>query len=144
MMRLNSELVDTCIRGMFVTMVIGKLDPRAGSLEMINAGHLPTLVIHGRDVQSLTAQTPPLGILQDVRYNSMELQLRGGVMYLYSDGIIECRDDHGDELNIKGFLKILLKVHAMPLAERITHLKNYFSELPGPQRDDITLLALEN
>ncbi len=144
MMRLNSELVDTCIRGMFVTMVIGKLDFATGSLELINAGHLPTLIIQGRDVESLAAQTPPLGIMQDVQYKSMELRLRSGVLYLYSDGVIESRDDSGDELNIKGFLKILLKLHAMPLAERMNYLTTYFSELPGPQRDDITLLALEN
>lgn len=144
MMRLNSELVDTCIRGMFVTMVIGKLDPTTGSLELINAGHPPALVIQGRDVKSLAAQTPPMGIVQNVQYQSVELRLAGSVVYLYSDGVIESRDDNDDELDIKGFLKILLEVHAMPLADRMTHLKNYFTDLPGPQRDDITLLALEH
>ncbi len=144
MMRLNSELLGCCIRGMFVTMVIGKLDTKTGSLELINSGHLPTLVIQGRDVKSLRAQTPPLGIVQNLQYQSVYLRLAEGVVYLYSDGVIESRDNNGDELNIKGFLQILLKVHSMPLAERMNHLKTYFSKLPGPQRDDITLLALSN
>ena len=144
MMRLNSELLDTYISGMFVTMVIGKLDSTTGSLELVNAGHPPALLIQGRNVKSLAAKALPLGIMQNVQYQSVELQLVEGVVYLYSDGVIESHDSNGDELDIKGFIKMLGKVHALPLPDRMTHMKNYFSKLAGPQLDDITLLALEH
>lgn len=144
MTRLNLELLDTNIIGMFVTIVIGKLNTTTGSLELINAGHPPTLVIHGNDVKIIRGKVPPLGIEGNMEYQIVKLQLSQGVLYIYSDGIIESLDENGDELDIKGFLRILQKVHSLHLSERMIYLENYFHEQPGPQQDDITLLALEH
>lgn len=142
--RLNMELLDTYIMGMFVSIVVGKLDTTTGSLELINAGHPPAFIIHGNDISILQGKSPPLGIKGTMEYHSVKLLLSKAVLYVYSDGVIESLDEDGNVLDIEGFLSILKKVHALPLAERMINLENHFNKQKGQQQDDITLLAIEH
>ncbi|MBI5460794.1 MAG: HDOD domain-containing protein [Gammaproteobacteria bacterium] len=140
---LNREIVETSVRGMFVTMIGGRYDPRTGQVWLANAGHLPALYMPTlAPMQELPADAPPLGVLADVQFVTQELNLAGGALYLYTDGLIEARMPSGDELGIAG-LKALLRKHAdVPTVQRARRLLDAVRD--AEIRDDLTLLMIDS
>lgn len=87
---LNAELCELSIRGMFVTMVAGVLEPESGRVQIANAGHPPGLLVdrHGR-CEQIHAGAPPLGVMSDFEFPAEEHDLGQRTLYLYSDGVME-------------------------------------------------------
>ena len=93
---LNREICATVSRGMFVTMISGLYDPATGRLRFANAGHMPPLLRrpNQRSVE-MPADSPPLGIVPNSKYETEEVNLDGGQFVLCTDGVTEFR--FGDE-----------------------------------------------
>jgi sigma-B regulation protein RsbU (phosphoserine phosphatase) len=140
--RLNDEICDTSARGMFVTMVAGTYDTRRGRICIANAGHEPPLYRHphGR-LESHPAEAPPLGILEGRVYPESAIEMRGGCLYLCSDGLTEAPSD-GAQLGQQGLRRLVERLGAKPLDERIEAIAAAVgaSEL----RDDLTLLGVSD
>lgn len=81
------------------TMVLARFDWRRGELEYSNAGHcVPFLYRAGSDVEHLTAGGPVLAAIHDARFPSARTAFSpDDVLVAYSDGLIECRSEDGDE-----------------------------------------------
>ncbi|HEY9199706.1 MAG TPA: HDOD domain-containing protein [Gammaproteobacteria bacterium] len=140
--QLNREIAETSVRGMFVTMIAGVYDPRSGRLRLANAGHLPALFqpADGGLMQEFPADGPPLGVLNDSVFVTRELQADAGVLYLYTDGLVEARTAAGDELGLDG-LKALIRRHVdMPAAQRARQLLDAVRD--AEVRDDLTALVI--
>lgn len=140
---LNREIVETSVRGMFVTMIGGRYNPETGQVQLANAGHLPALYLPGNGpIQEFPADAPPLGVLPDVQFTSRELNLAGGSLYLYTDGLVEARPRDGGELGIAG-LKALIRRHAdVPAAQRARRLLDGVRD--AEIHDDLTLLFVDS
>lgn len=146
--RIEAELCETLSFGMFVTMVVGILDPRSGSICLSNAGHLPPILRHkhGR-FERFPARDTPLGILcklENNRYHEQTLQLRGGSLYLYSDGATEGPDEHGKPRGIDGLETLLEEYHGEPRSTRLHQVAERLSGTQAPLHDDLTLLVVED
>jgi sigma-B regulation protein RsbU (phosphoserine phosphatase) len=142
---LNEELAETALRGMFVTMVAGLLDPKTGEVIIANAGHEPPL---HRDCEGTfcdyPAVEPPLGIsvgiLPDGVYTESKLMLDGGALFLFSDGLTEACLDGGDPLGAEG-LQALIQRHAgILMSECVGQVMDDVDRLE--HRDDLTLLGV--
>jgi serine phosphatase RsbU (regulator of sigma subunit) len=142
---INNELEETSIRGLFVTMVAGIYDTRDGSVRLVNAGHMPALLL-GRDGKfaKLEAQGPPLGIVRDAVAPVKHFSLAGRSLYLFSDGVTEGRVRGGGELGLKGLLQLLLQLEGKPPRQRLTFIIDGFVSHNPALRDDLTLLLLED
>ncbi len=138
--RLNEEICDTATRGMFVTMAAGLYDTTAGRVCLANAGHEPPLYQHpdGR-FESHPAEAPPLGILEGTAYRESELAMRGGCLYLCSDGLTEAPCD-GVALGQQGLRRLVERFRAKPLDERMQAIASAVGECE--LRDDLTLLCV--
>jgi len=103
----NRELCETGTRGMFVTMVGGVYDRRAGRISFANAGHEPPLH-RSREgcFRAFRAEAPPLGIAPDVvppgGFPVTSLALDGGAFYVFTDGMTEGRLADGNVLGVDG------------------------------------------
>lgn len=104
----NREFMETAVRGMFVTVVAGVYDPGTARVRIANAGHLPALVVRndGR-IEEIPASGPPVGVLERVAYEEVEIDLDGGVLYLFTDGIVE----GGAALGVAGLRARLARAH---------------------------------
>jgi sigma-B regulation protein RsbU (phosphoserine phosphatase) len=141
--RLNDELCETATLGMFVTMVAGVYDLREGSVRLANAGHEPPLYRDPRGVfESFPAQAPPLGILPGTGFPEIDVDLRGGSLYLCSDGLTEaaCRD--GAALGQEGLRRLIERFAGKPIAERIEAIVAAVGECE--LHDDLTLLGVSD
>jgi sigma-B regulation protein RsbU (phosphoserine phosphatase) len=110
-------------------------------VRLSNAGHEPPL-LRAPDgaFSSFRAEAPPLGILGEVEYPEVELELCGGALYLCSDGITEARVPEGGELGVEGLKKLIDRFASVPLGERIDAIVSEVCKLE--LRDDVTILGV--
>jgi hypothetical protein len=119
------------LRGGFATCLAMRLDA-AGKCLIANAGHLPPF-LNGREVDLPPAL--PLGLVEDLDVESMELQLAAGDrLTLYTDGLLEARNAAGE---LFGFKRI---------GDFLAYPRNAAEVADAAQRfgqeDDITVLTL--
>lgn len=140
---LNDEIADNASRGMFVTMAAGIFDPASGEVLFANAGHQPPLY---RDrfgaYRELEESSPPLGIFPGMDYSEQRLQLAGGRLYLFTDGVTEGRAADGGMLELGGLQALLDRHVALPPADQLTRVAEALAR-PGVRlHDDLTLLVI--
>lgn len=75
----------------FVTGLIGRVDLRAGSLELVNAGHVVPYLTRGEELIGLDLYVDiPLGLFGDTAYRSSRVDLEpGDRLVLLTDGMLE-------------------------------------------------------
>jgi serine phosphatase RsbU (regulator of sigma subunit) len=74
----------------FVTLLICRLDPATGVLEVANAGHLRPLVVHEGTARTLPVPAgPPLGLSPEPRTASAAVLPPGATLLLFTDGLVE-------------------------------------------------------
>lgn len=135
---------DSC---MFVTLYLGILNLRDGTLLATNAGHnLPLLKRRDGRFEWVTAQDGPLvGPMSGIAFKESLLQLGpGDELFFYTDGVTEA-DNRRRELFGKDRLKAVLdQSGAVSVAERIGEVMKAVKTFAGdaPQADDITILGI--
>ena len=142
---INNEICETSTRGVFVTMVVGVYSAKNQSVRLVNAGHLPVIIMaQAGKPQLLPASDPPVGILANTTYTISEaISLQNKSLYLYSDGVTESIRSDEQMLEIDGLVKLLQAHAAKPAPQRLECLVAEL--LPTSQlHDDITLLLLES
>jgi serine phosphatase RsbU (regulator of sigma subunit) len=75
----------------FVTGLVGRLDLRTGSLELVNAGHVAPYLARASQVSGIDLPADlPLGLFPDSTYGSTRLSLEpGDRLVLVTDGMLE-------------------------------------------------------
>jgi phosphoserine phosphatase RsbU/P len=140
---LNREIFETSVRGMFVTMLAGVVEPRSGRVVLSSAGHLPALHMGcAALVDEYPAKAPPLGITPDSVYPNESFELQGGCLYLYTDGLLEARV--GDRrLEHEGLVHLLKAQAHVPLESRAQAIADAVLDSSGSVEDDLTLVIIE-
>ncbi|MFO0776595.1 MAG: anti-sigma factor antagonist [Nitrospira sp.] len=135
---------DSC---MFVTLYLGILNLRDGTLLTTNAGHNPPLLKrrNGR-FEWLTVQDGPLvGPMPGITFTEHATRLEpGDELFLYTDGVTEA-DNRRRELFGKDRLKeVLDHSQAISVVSRLGEVMSAVRQFAGdaPQADDITMLGL--
>jgi len=140
---LNDEICDTATRGMFVTMAAGVLEPATGRVRLASAGHEPALFHEpAGGFRNVPAESPPLGIVPGTEFPEAELELQGGALYLFSDGLTEACSE-GEQLGAKGVMALVERFAAEPPAARVRAIVAHARERLE-LRDDLTLLAVSD
>jgi serine phosphatase RsbU (regulator of sigma subunit) len=132
-------------RRRYVTSIFMRLDPQAGALEVVNAGHNPGfLIIPGSSPRQFNATGTPLGLVPGMRYSSEQsLFPPGSRLLFYTDGLTEVF--RGDEEF--GPERLLDEFSACPSPNADGILDALWSALTefaegGAQGDDMTAMAL--
>ncbi|MED5262062.1 MAG: SpoIIE family protein phosphatase [Myxococcota bacterium] len=144
---INDELADTASRGMFVTMAAGIYEPETGGLVLANAGHEPPLY-HPREggFEPIEALEPPLGIatglLPPEGYPESRIELNGGNLFVFSDGLTEAFGQDGEQLGAAGLERIFEEFSEASIHDCVEGVMSRVSSLE--HRDDLTLLGIED
>ncbi|MCW8969835.1 MAG: PP2C family protein-serine/threonine phosphatase, partial [Rhodospirillales bacterium] len=147
--KINAEICETATRGRFVTMVIGVFDPADGTVRLSNAGHEPPLHYRGADgYVDFPATAAPLGIAADIvgeeGFPEETIELNGGALYLFTDGVTEGRLADGNTLEVEGLKEILAVTSGLSLAERLNVVSERFGSGGAELRDDVTIIGIED
>jgi serine phosphatase RsbU (regulator of sigma subunit) len=128
------------VRGAYVTAVLGRVDLPTGRCELLNAGHVPPVLV--RDGRAVPVELPgnfPLGMFPDERYRSGELALLpGDRLVVVTDGV---RERNAADLDL---LAVLLTIGDMHPREAVRALSDAVLRAAGPVlTDDATLLIID-
>lgn len=128
----------------FATLVLGRAD-QSGNVHLVNAGHTPVLLRHGREVKIVEATSVPLGLFCQTDFKAVELRVqRRGSLLVYSDGITESRDAAGNEYGLERLIGDMQAVdHLFPQAI-VEEISGNVAQFTGhsPLADDRSILVL--
>ena len=85
----NRALCDTSEGARYATLAYLELDTERSQLSIINAGHLPLLVVTpDRPIKFIDSTAPALGLFPEGRFPECTVRLTDGAMVVaYSDGV---------------------------------------------------------
>ena len=90
----------------------------------------------------LEESSPPLGIVSGMDYADQRLQLDGGRLYLFTDGVTEGWEEDGSMLELAGLKTLLDKHSRLPSADQLARVAEALVR-PGVRlRDDLTMLVI--
>ena len=144
---LNEELLSIEGAGHMMTCVAVALDPEAGRAIFANAAYnKPLLLRESGDVVVVTQGGPMLGERHDATYEQSELSIGAlDTLLLYTDGLIENRNESGREWGRRRLVHGLRDAVAQPTAaEARTTLHGAAARFFGgvPLDDDITFVVV--
>ena len=94
------RLADTLDEDLYATVIFALLEPASGALAVASAGHLPPLLHDGEGRAEFLdfTQSPPLGTGPGDPPEEATVMLdRGAALVLYTDGLVERRDEPIDD-----------------------------------------------
>ncbi|MBN2556422.1 MAG: SpoIIE family protein phosphatase [Anaerolineales bacterium] len=133
---------------MFVTLLYCILDFKSGALGYSRAGHLPPIVINpdGTIMDLPVELGQPLGIFREFSIDQQEFIIpAGGLVLLYSDGLLEAVDETGRPFGV-GRVRDILVAHrhksAGTICKELWHaVQSYSGELL--HQDDFTTVIIK-
>ncbi len=145
----NEEICETATRGMFVTLVHGIYDPESGYVRLANAGHEPPLIVDtDGNFTAIEAEAPPLGIapslLDEDGFPETEIDLKGGKIFVFTDGVTEGYVADGVELGIDGLKKLILNAGDGGVQGVLDEVSRQIGSAGGALRDDVTIIAIDD
>jgi adenylate cyclase len=145
---LNAALSRDNSQEMFVTMLVGILDPATGRLDLCNAGHENPFRVSadGRVDELVLEGGPPLCVVDDFPYPAESVMLApGDGIAIVTDGITEAQDPSGDFFGHQRMTRVLAGWTAgRPAATASEGLMAAVRgfEAGGEPSDDVTVLML--
>jgi len=131
----------------YFTMAAVRLSMRGRRAAFAAAGHPPALLLSNGSVRRLNSQNGILGCLSETAPSEStdEIDLEpGDRLVLYTDGLVEVFNHHGDMLDVEGFAQLVLDSAKLPLVEmRQAVLDGVAAWRHGPLADDVSLVIVE-
>lgn len=142
----NHELCSQAFSGQFVTLLLAVIDQESGSIDVINAGHPPPIIVDDGAVQMLrTRPQLVLGVEGDTKYYVQNFPLPDTecTILLYTDGIVECRNPQGERFSMDKLCTALSGASEIPdeLMARVMRIVDDFRGTE-PLTDDATAVAM--
>lgn len=144
MVRANRLLLKSSLANQFATLVLGKATAD-GSVEAVNAGHLPPLVIKNGVKGELDNAGLPLGMFCDAEFTPQTVKLhKGDALLLFTDGVTETVNPQGDEFGSQRLCESLNGFALGGPRDLITHCLGHIANFRGSaeRSDDLSMLAL--
>jgi sigma-B regulation protein RsbU (phosphoserine phosphatase) len=147
LLNVNRYLLKMNASGMFVTVLYGILDCRAGAFTYARAGHLPPIILDkdGKVVEINMDLGQPLGLFEDVKLDVQEAIIpSGGLALLFSDGLNEATDSQGNEFGFERIKHELFANHeesAKAICKKLWEAVDFYSHDMPHQDDFVTVIV---
>lgn len=131
----------------FTTALIAQVLPHEPTMQLVNRGHPPALVLHQGRVHALmpTCPLPPFGLEDLIPPHPVKPEshpfLPGDRLLLYTDGVIEARNRHNDFFALPDVMET---VHARTPQEFLEHLhQQLIRHTEGSLADDVAMVVVD-
>lgn len=110
---LNSELDAVVSAGYYCNAVIGAFDLSKRTFTYVQAGSPAFLsCAPGGEISEHQSNSPPLAMFTEANFTQEEMRIEPGHCFLiYSDGIVEAMNRHGEEIGIEGIRMVAREFH---------------------------------
>ena len=129
----------------FATLVYLDVGPQSGSVRVLNAGHLPPLILRGTTLEELPVGGMALGMLPEATFLEQHVELaHGEVLIVFSDGLTEAingRDEFFGDERLRTQLLALARMAAQSIGTGVVAAVDAFVGDARPH-DDLSLIVL--
>ncbi len=148
---LNELVSENTYDGKFITFFWGIFDNNDRTIEFVNAGHNPPILVNEKSIQYLSTDGMLLGVEPTI-YRKEKLQLqKGDILVFYTDGVTEARNINEEEFSCKRLEELLLEEknsinNIMKTSDEILQsIKNEIEKFTKDQSqsDDITGVVIK-
>jgi phosphoserine phosphatase RsbU/P len=143
--KLHSVFRTQGLENRFATLVYLELEPGSSRIRLVNAGHMPPLVVGPGRIQPLPAGGPALGIPMPAMHEEQSLDLGAGqTLVVYSDGVTDAWNEGGAFFGDERLLDSLRETAGRPAAEVAHQLLGAIEDFVGDARwhDDVSLVVV--
>jgi len=147
--RLNRFVMQNLASPVFLfTLAAARIDRKGRHMVFAGAGHPPAMVVQpGEEPRLVDSRSMALGAVSDAvdEEATVELDLqRGDRVVLYTDGITDVPDSHGERLGIDGLREFVRQSALVPFSEMQRHLLDRVATWhAGPPIDDVSLVLVD-
>jgi serine phosphatase RsbU (regulator of sigma subunit) len=144
----NDRILTDTRGSMFVTAFYGVLEPAIGRLRFVNAGHPPGLHVStqkGKLLDQLGPTGMALGMIEKAHWRQKAIKLLAGdVLLLYTDGVSEAENPHGQPFGEQRMIELLKGMGGATAHEIQQTVLSELRSFVGSsfQQDDIGLIII--
>ncbi len=141
---LNDQICSYTSANKYASFFFAVYDEGDGNFTYCNAGHNPPLYFNGGECRRLTTGGTVVGIFPDAEYDQECVRFHPGDLFLaYTDGIIECVNEYGEEFGEERLVRLAQENRNKPAAEIqklvVDEVLNWAYE--EERDDDMTLIV---
>jgi phosphoserine phosphatase RsbU/P len=143
--RVNEIFCRDGIAGRFASMVYAEVSDTDGTIRLLNAGHMPPLVVRASELHEMEKGGPAVGLSSSARYKEYEVELEPHDLFvIVSDGVTEARDAGGAFFGDDRLSRLLRSAHGRSAQEVGEHILRAVSDFVGTARpsDDLSVAIL--
>ena len=144
--KLNFIFCRDSLPNLFASVVYLEAQQNTGIVRLVNAGHFPPVIVRGMQMEKTDKGGMALGLSPQATYSEQRLELKSGEMiFVYSDGLTEARNEQGmffGEQKLLDFLPQLATYEPQQIGERLIAEIDRFA---GDARayDDVSVAILK-
>jgi phosphoserine phosphatase RsbU/P len=142
----NKTLYQRPIESQYVALTYSIYEPATRKITLANSGLPYPLLIRSGQPSFLDVGGIPLGLFADSKYEETTLTLEAGdVLVLYSDGLVESRNDNGDDFGMKRLADTVRVNHEKSPNEIVKAVRDTLAKFIGRRRphDDRTMIVIK-
>jgi len=140
---INNEVCNAMLGGMFITMILGKLNTTKNIIEIVNAGQLPILHIKKNSIEEYFAENIPVGIIPNEDYTLKKIDSANSKLFIYSDGLADRTDKYGKAWGFDRIKKLLIDNCALDKNNILQSISTELLLENAELEDDATVLMID-
>ncbi len=134
----------------FITALYGYFDfaKSGAAFRFAKGGHTPPILYRSADRSAwiLTSEGMPVGLSGTALFQEITIDIEpGDRIYVYTDGIIETRNEKGDMIEAEGLMDSIIRSGSMTLEGSLDYIMQDIERFRGPipVQDDMALIGFE-
>ncbi len=150
LLRLNKFFLHNIHFTTFVTLFLGRFDPRTQKLYYSNAGHNPPIFIHsdgnGGGPSWLGPTGAAIGLIEEFHITENAVSLASGdLLVFYTDGVTEAMNDQQEQFGVERLAALVQRFSHQSPRDVVKALRLEIQAFTNdqPPADDITILAFK-
>ncbi len=144
--KINSIFYRDSLRNKFASLVYVECHENGGTLQFVNAGHFPPILIKGNNIEETAKGAPALGMMKDTKYTEEKVKLeRGNIFFIYSDGLTEANNEDGEFFGDDRLYELLKKFSDKSSREMGKSILNSVNVFCGDaiSHDDLSMIIIK-
>lgn len=144
--QVNEILCRDGLPNRFASLVYLELESGSNEIQILNAGHIPAIVIRENKIQEMSRGSPALGLKSKITFKEQRVELKPGeVIFIYSDGITDARNEAGKFFGEARLMNLLQRDSRLPVERIGKNILNEVDRFIGDTRlyDDLSMVILK-
>jgi len=130
----------------FVSLVYLELESTSNTVRLLNAGHMPPIVLRSDQFEELPHGSPALGLKNKITFNEQRIELKqGDILFIHSDGITDARNEAEEFFGEQKMIKLLQKYRRSTIEKIGEIILAEVEQFIGDARryDDLSMVILK-